>query len=112
MGKDRVNLDDLIGEKFELSDVISYQTGAIVSRTLIDKEAATLTLFALDEGQSISEHTAPHTAILQVIAGNATVTVDGQDHELSAEETIVLPPDVPHAVDAPSKFKMLLTMVR
>lgn len=112
MGKDRIHLNDLVGEKFELADAIDYQTGSIVSRTLIDKKAATLTVFALDEGQSISEHTAPHTAILQVIDGTAIVTIDERDHELNAEEAIVLPPDVPHAVDAPSKFKMLLTMVR
>ena len=112
MEKDRDQLDELEGDVFELADLLDYQEGAIVSRTLVDKETATLTIFALDQGQSISEHSAPHEAILQVLDGTAAVSIDEDDFELEAGEAIVFPSNVPHAVDAPSRFKMLLTMVR
>jgi len=105
-------LDALAGESFRLGDLLDYQDGAIVSRTLINREAATLTVFAVDETQSISEHTAPHDALLQVLDGTAAVTIDGEEYELQAGETLVLPADEPHAVRAVSAFKMLLTMVR
>lgn len=110
MSDDR--LADLAGSTLELDDLLEYQDGAIVSRTLLDREAATLTVFACDEGQTISEHTAPHEALLQVLDGTAEVTIDGTDHELAAGESIVFPADTPHAVAAVEPFKMLLTMVR
>jgi len=110
MSDDR--LADLAGSTLELDDLIDYQDGAIVSRTLVDREAATLTVFACDEGQTISEHTAPHEALLQVLDGTAKVTIDGTDYELQAGESIVFPADTPHAVAAVDRFKMLLTMVR
>lgn len=105
-------LADLAGSVLELDDLLEYQDGAIVSRTLVDREAATLTVFACDAGQTISEHTAPHEALLQVLDGRARVTIDGTDHELGAGESIVFPAETPHSVDAPERFKMLLTMVR
>ena len=106
------DLADLVGDAFALADLVDYQSGAIVSRTLVDDASVTLTAFALDEGQRISEHSAPHAAMLQVIDGTGGVTIDGEDHRLEAGDAIVFPPDVPHAVDAPSRFKMLLTMIR
>ena len=112
MEKDRTRLEELAGDAFELADLIDYQEGAIVSRTLVDKEAVTLTAFALDEGQSISEHSAPHEALLQVVDGTANIRVDGEERELAAGESIVFPADVPHALDAPARFKMVLTMIR
>lgn len=112
MEKDRDQLDELEGDVFELAGLLDYQEGSIVSRTLVDKETATLTMFALDEGQSISEHSAPHDAILQVLDGTAAVSIGDDEFELDAGEAIVFPSDVPHAVDAPSRFKMLLTMIR
>lgn len=105
-------LADLAAAPFPLPDLIDYQDDAIVSRALIDEESATLTAFALDEGQRISEHSAPHDAVLQVVDGTATVTLDGTDHELTAGEAIAMQANVPHAVAAPARFKMLLTMVR
>lgn len=105
-------LDELQGNPFRLEELLDYQEGAIVSRTLIDREAATVTLFAVAETQSISEHTAPHDALLQVLDGTVAVTVDDAEYELGAGETLVLPAEVPHAVAAVSEFKMLLTMVR
>jgi quercetin dioxygenase-like cupin family protein len=109
---EREKLHDLTGSAFEMSDVVDYQSGAVVSQTLVDSEAVTVTVFAFDEGERLSEHTAPHDAILQVVDGTARITVDDDDHEVDAGETIVLPADVPHAVDAATPFKMLLTMIR
>lgn len=105
-------LDAIASEVLELGDLIDYQTGATVSRTLVDREAATLTVFAFDESESLSEHTAPHDALLQVLEGTATITIDGEDYELEGGESIVMPADVPHAVAADTRFKMFLTMVR
>ena len=104
--------DDLAGTVFELSDLVDYQTGAIVSRTLIDDEGGSVTVFAFDEGQNLSEHTAPHDALLQVFDGTAAVTLDGERHELEDGESILMPADVPHAVDAVTSFKMALSMIR
>lgn len=105
-------LAELAGTVVELQECVDYQKGAIVSRTLVDGESATLTLFALAEGQSISEHSAPHQALLQVLEGTASVTVGGETHEVQAGESLVFPADVPHALEASEQFKMLLTMVR
>jgi len=112
MKQNRTGLDELAGDILQLSGLLEYQDGSIVSRTLVDSEAVTLTVFALAEGQTISEHSAPHDALLQVLEGTARVRIDDETHELAAGEAVVFPADVPHAVAAPSRFKMLLTMVR
>lgn len=97
---------------FRIAGLLDYQAGAIVSRTLIDEESGTVTVFAFDETQRLSEHSAPHEAVLQVVDGTAEVAIDGEPHRVEAGEAIVLPADVPHAVDAVTRFKMLLTMIR
>ncbi|MFW5907910.1 MAG: cupin domain-containing protein [Candidatus Natronoplasma sp.] len=112
MEKDQDQLEEITGEVFELEDLIDYQKGAVVSRTLVDKEDLTLTVFAFDENQTLSEHTAPHDALLQVLDGEGRVIIKGEEYELEEGETIVMPADVPHAVEAVSKFKMFLTMVK
>ena len=112
MEKNKDQLDEITGEVFELKYLIDYQKGAVVSRTLVDKEDVTLTVFAFDEGQTLSEHTAPHDALLQVLDGEGKVIIKGEEYELQAGETIVMPADVPHAVEAVSRFKMFLTMVK
>jgi len=112
MEKDRDQLDQLSGEVFEVADLLAYQEGAIVSRALVDKEAVTMTMFALDEGQSISEHSAPHEAVMRVLDGTATVTISDEEYEVEAGEGLVFPPEEPHALDAQQRFKMLLTMIR
>ncbi|MFB6151699.1 MAG: cupin domain-containing protein [Haloarculaceae archaeon] len=109
---DDTELQELAGEVFEVADLVGYQDGAVVSRTLVDEEAATVTVFAFDEGERLSEHTAPHEALLQVVDGSAAVTINDEEYELDAGETIVMPANEPHAVDAVTRFKMLLTMVR
>lgn len=108
----REQLRALTGETFELTDLLDYQEGAIVSRALVDDESVTVTVFAFDERERLSEHTAPHDAILQVVDGTALVTIDGEEYEVDDGETLVLPAEKPHAVEALSQFKMFLTMLR
>jgi quercetin dioxygenase-like cupin family protein len=109
---DREKLSDLAGTVLDTEELIEYQTGAIVSQTLVDDEAVTVTVFAFDESERLSEHTAPHDAILQVIDGTSRVTIDDEHYEVGDGESIVLPANEPHAVGAVSQFKMLLTMIR
>lgn len=93
-------------------DLVAYQEGAIVSRVLVKRETGNVTLFAFDAGQELSEHTAPYDALVQVVEGEATVTIAGRPHRLHAGDIILMPARAPHAVAAASRFKMLLTMIR
>jgi len=99
-------------QKSSLLDMVSYQDGAVVSRTLIDKKTGTVTLFAFGEGQGLSEHTAPFDALVQVLDGEAEITIAGKPYHLDAGEIIVMPAGVPHALKAARRFKMMLTMIR
>ncbi len=112
MKKDKDHLDEIQTSVFKLKELIDYQKGAIVSRTLVDKDTVTLTVFAFDETQTLSEHTTPHNAILQVLDGIVNVIIDGEKYELQEAETIVMPADVPHAVEAVTRCKIFLTMIR
>src|SRR5512144_2505113 len=89
-----------------------YQEGAVVSRTLLKRGGGTITLFAFDEGQSLSEHTAPLDAVAHVLEGEADITIAGTPVEVSAGEFVLMPANQPHAVHARTRFKMLLTMIR
>jgi quercetin dioxygenase-like cupin family protein len=93
-------------------DLIAYQDAAVVSRILLKRPAGTLTLFAFDEEQSLSEHTSPYDAVAQVLEGEAEITISGKSTSLGTGELIVLPANRPHAVRAKTRFKMLLTMIR
>jgi len=99
-------------EKAALSDLIAYQTGSVVSRTLVQRGAGTVTLFAFDGGQGLSEHTAPFDALVNVIDGKATVIIAGKEHHLSAGEAILMPAGKPHALRCEEPFKMLLVMIK
>ncbi|HTY47418.1 MAG TPA: cupin domain-containing protein [Methanomassiliicoccales archaeon] len=103
---------EILGKKLVLKDLLSYQDGAIVSRTLIDKKAGTVTLFAFDEGQGLSEHAAPYDAMVEVLDGEVEISIDRAPHQLRAGDMIVMPANHPHAVRALTPFKMLLTMIR
>jgi quercetin dioxygenase-like cupin family protein len=103
---------ELIGSVSNLAGLIDYQQGAVVSRTLIKKATGTVTLFAFDQGQELSEHTAPYDALVQVLDGDAQVTIGGEPLRLVAGQIVIMPADVPHAVKATGRFKMLLTMIR
>jgi quercetin dioxygenase-like cupin family protein len=106
------NGDNLIGQALTLADLVQYQAGAVVSRTLIDKKIGTLTLFAFDDGQGLSEHTAPYDAFVQIVDGAADITIAGKDHRVTAGQMIIMPANVPHALRAVGRFKMLLVMIR
>ena len=95
-----------------LEEMVEYQEGSVVSRTLIDKTAGTVTLFSFDEGQGLSEHTAPFDAMVYVIDGKAEVTISGKENILARGEMIIMPANEPHALRAPEKFKMMLVMIK
>jgi len=95
-----------------LRNLIDYQVDSVVSRTIIDKEAGTVTLFAFDEEQGLSEHTAPYDAMVYVLEGEARVTISGKPIMVRQGEMTIMPANRPHALFAVAKFKMLLIMVR
>ena len=95
-----------------LADLVDYGPGAVVSRTIAKSKAGTLTLFAFDQGQELSEHSAPFDAYVQVLDGEAQLVIAGQPVAAKAGDTVLMPADVPHAVNAVKSFKMLLTMIR
>src|SRR3954447_1059829 len=96
----------------DAADLAAYQAGAIVSRTLLKRPGGTITLFAFDGGQALSEHTAPFDALVQVLDGEAEVTIAGTPLRIATGQAVLLPANQPHAVAAPVRFKMLLTMIR
>ncbi|MFW6189924.1 MAG: cupin domain-containing protein [Planctomycetota bacterium] len=96
----------------ELDGLVDYADASIVSRTLVDTEQGTLTLFAFDAGQSLSEHTTPYDAYVTVLDGRAELTIGGETVTPEAGEMVLMPADVPHAVRAPERFKMMLVMIR
>jgi quercetin dioxygenase-like cupin family protein len=95
-----------------LSDMIAYQEGAVVSRTIIDKQTGTVTLFAFDTGEGLSEHTTPYDAMVLILDGEVEIRIGGDDHNLKKDEMIIMPADIPHALRARSRFKMLLIMIK
>ena len=95
-----------------LADLIAYQEGAIVSRTLLKKEKGSVTVFAFDAGQELSEHTVPHDALVYLLDGEAEIAIDGRPHRVTAGEVLLMPGGHPHAVKASERFKMCLTMIR
>ena len=95
-----------------LAKLVTYGDGAIVSRTLLESKAGTVTLFAFDGGQSLSEHTAPFDALVHVLNGEGEFIVSGKTHCVGAGQALLMPAHVPHAVKAARRFKMLLTMLK
>jgi quercetin dioxygenase-like cupin family protein len=99
-------------EILNFSALADYQTGAVVSRQVTKAEGGNVTLFAFDEGQELSEHTAPYDALVFVLDGEAEIIISGKPYLLKAGEGIVMPANEPHALKALRRFKMLLTMIR
>lgn len=97
---------------YNLKEAIEYSTGAIVSKIITKNEAGNVSLFAFDKDQSLSEHTAPFDALVQVIEGNASIFINGEEISINEGEIIIMPAKISHAVEARSKFKMMLTMVK
>jgi len=111
MGNDR-ETSKLIGQVVDLASLVDYQDGSVVSRTVIDKPTGTITLFAFAQGEGLSEHTTPYDALVQVLDGQAAITVSGQDYQVSAGQMLIMPADEPHALRAEQPFKMMLVMIR
>ena len=100
------------GEPFELASLAGFADGSIVSRTLVNSQAGTITFFTFDAGQGLSEHSAPYDAFVQVLEGQAEIRIGGSPSLLRAGQAIIMPANIPHAVDARVPLKMLLTMIR
>ncbi|MEE8488151.1 MAG: cupin domain-containing protein [Gemmatimonadota bacterium] len=103
---------DSLNTPVELIDLVRYQSGAVVSQALVKEKGGTVTAFAFDAGEGLSEHTAPFDALLLILDGWATVTVAGTAHSMHTGQIVRLPADIPHAVQADEPFKMLLVMMR
>lgn len=104
--------DKLLAQALKAADLVDYQEGSVVSRTIMEKGTGTLTLFAFGEGQGLSEHTAPFDALVYVLEGEAEVTISGKALHLSKDEMVIMPANEPHALKAIKKFKMMLVMIR
>lgn len=105
-------LEICLAKPQKLVDLIAYSQDSIVSKTILDKSAGTITLFAFDKGQNLSEHTTPYDAVVQILEGNAKLSIGGKDVEVSRGEIIIMPGNIPHAVVAEETFKMMLIMIR
>ena len=99
-------------EPQQLADLVAYEEGRVVSRTFAQNPTLSLTLFAFDAGEGVSTHTAPGDAMVQVLDGEATINIDGQEMTAGPGEVVVMPANVPHAVTAEKRFKMILTVVK
>lgn len=99
-------------QKVRMAELADYQEGSIVSRTLIDKKAGTVTFFAFDKDQGLSEHVAPYDALVCILDGEAKVVISGKSYHLNEGEMILMPANRPHALKATEKFKMMLIMIK
>jgi quercetin dioxygenase-like cupin family protein len=100
------------GKAFSFNDSVEYSDGGIVSKTVLKKETGNISLFSFDKGEALSEHTAPFDAMIQVVDGKGEIIIGGKSNILETGQTIIMPADIPHAVKAVEKFKMVLTMIR
>ncbi len=102
----------LLARAVKMAGLAEYQDGSVVSREIIKKSTGTVTVFAFDKGQGLSEHTAPFDALVYVLDGEAEITISGKAHRVSSGEMIIMPANQPHALKAPNRFKMALIMIR
>ncbi len=98
----------LIAESAEIATLVDYQSGTVVSRTIIERNAGSVTLFAFDKGQGLSEHTAPFDALACILDGEADITISGKSIRMKAGEAVIMPANKPHALKAVERFKMLV----
>ena len=110
--KEEKGPEGLVSAVNRLADLVAYQKGSVVSRTVIDKKVGTVTLFSFDEGQGLSEHTAPFDALVYILDGKAEISISGKPLHLKEGEMTVMPANQPHALKAVGRFKMLLVMIR
>ena len=104
--------EQVMAQVMKMADLVDYQEGSVVSRTIVNKKTGTVTLFAFAEGQGLSEHKAPFDALVHVLDGEVEITISGKPFRLKTGEMIIMPADEPHALKAITRFKMILTMVR
>ena len=104
--------EELKSKPFTIENLIDYQENSVVSREIIRKETGTVTIFAFDKGEGLSEHTAPFDAMVQVVDGTAEIIISGNKNVVKSGEMIIMPGNVPHALNAVERFKMVLTMIR
>jgi quercetin dioxygenase-like cupin family protein len=100
------------GEKFNVENSVEYATQTVVSRTVLKKDTGTITLFAFDKGEGLSEHTAPFDAMVVILDGTAEIRIGGAPHILTADESIIMPANITHALKAQERFKMMLIMIK
>ncbi|MEI7816531.1 MAG: cupin domain-containing protein [Desulfuromonadales bacterium] len=103
---------ELIGNALTLSELVTYNEGSVVSKTLIDKKVGTVTVFSFGAGQGLSEHTVPYDAFVQIVDGEAEVVINGEAHTVTTGQMIIMPANIPHELKAVKAFKMLLVMIR
>jgi len=111
-GESGMHGDEVVAQTVKLADLITYQEESVVSRTIIDKKTGTVTMFAFDEGQGLSEHTAPFDALVYLLDGEAEIVISGKAFPLKEGEMIIMPANEPHALRATKRFKMLLIMIK
>ena len=104
--------ESFIGERLDLLNLVEYQESSVVSKTIIDKKVGTISLFAFDQGQGLSEHTAPYDAFVYIFDGEALITISGVPRVVKRGEIIIMPSHKPHELKAEKKFKMMLVMIR
>jgi len=100
------------GTVLDLKSLVDYSDGGVISKQVLKNDAGNITLFSFDQGQGLSEHTAPFDAVVQILDGEVEIRIGGSPLLLTAGETVIMPANVPHALHATKKFKMLLTMIR
>lgn len=110
--KPKARSTNMVGRTLSMADFVTYQSGAVVSREVLRKKTGVVTAFAFDEGEGLSEHTAPFDALVCVLEGTAEIIIAGTAHRISAGQMIVMPANKPHALKAITRFKMLLVMIR
>ncbi len=108
----RKEAEKIAGVALNLSDLIAYQEGSVVSRTILAKDTGTVTLFAFAQGQGLSEHTAPFDALVYLLDGESEITISGKPVQTKAGEMVIMPANKPHSLKATKKFKMLLVMIK
>ena len=103
---------NLKGIPFDIKKEIAYASGSVVSKTLLNKEVGSLTLFAFDAGQGLSEHTSPYDAVVYILDGTAEITIGGEMKRVGEGQMLIMPAQVPHALQSSNRFMMLLIMIR
>jgi quercetin dioxygenase-like cupin family protein len=105
-------MKEFLAKSLVMKELTAYQDGAVVSKEVLKKNTGTVTVFAFDQGQGLSEHTAPFDALVEILDGEAEVIISGKAHQVSEGEMIIMPANEPHALKANKRFKMMLVMIR